>query len=193
MKTITYHHEGTPTEINVTFLPISNPVIKSLPQSVQDTIADLFVQAQSSPKAAIPVLKKLIVQYPQVPQLYNFITTAYSLLNDYDRSEQFALEGLQKHPDYLFIRINYAEICLKRDMVHKVPVIFEDKLNLPELLPDRKVFHLTEVVGFLGVCGRYYHETKNLEAAKECYRCLSDLSPESPKAKTLRSLLNRNA
>ncbi len=191
MKTVELNRNGITTEVKVTYKPIINKQINLLPQDIQDQIGDLFVTSQSDPHRAIPLLQKLITRYPQVPQLFNFITTAYSILEDFDTAEKYALEGCQKHPQYLFAKINYAEICLRKKEYHKIPAIFDNKLNLRLLYPERDEFHLTEVIGFIGVCGLYYHKTGDRKSAEECLRVMEKLSPESPMARRLQTLLHQ--
>lgn len=190
MKIIENIINGVPSEYKVNYIPMINVAIKRLPKQVQDQIADLFITAQQEPAEAIPILQQLILKYPHIPQLYNFITTAYSLLDDYEMAERFAIESCQIHPEYLFAKINYAEICLQKNEYYKIPVIFNQKMNLQLLYPERKEFHLTEVVGFSGVCGIYYCKAGDSLSAESHYQTLKKLSPDSPMAKRLYTLLH---
>jgi tetratricopeptide (TPR) repeat protein len=189
MKTIKNIINGVSTEYKVTYMPIINTQIHQLPQKVQNQIADLFVTSQQNPSQAIPALQNLINRYSHIPQLYNFITTAYSLLDDYEMAESYALESCQIHPDYLFAKINCAEICLRKDEYYKIPIIFNHKMYLQLLYPERDEFHLTEAVGFNGVCGIYYGKIGDRLSAAPYYQTLEKLSPESHMAKQLKALL----
>ncbi len=189
MKKVNVIINGVSTEYKVTYKPFINKQINQLPQDVQNQISDLFITSQSNPKHAIPILQKLIKKYPRIPQLFNFMTTAYSLLEDFDTAEKYALESCQIHPDYLFARINCAEICLRKEEYHKIPTIFNHKLNLRQLYPERDEFHLTEVIGFTGVFGIYYHKTGDSLSAEDCLRIIKQLSPKSPIAKRLEGML----
>jgi|APSaa5957512622_1039677.scaffolds.fasta_scaffold33035_3 hypothetical protein len=190
MKIIENIINGVPSKYKVSYKPITNVLINELPKQVQDQIADLFITSRQDPPRAIPILQQLINQYPHIPQLYNFITTAYSLLDDYEMAERFAIESCQKHPDYLFAKINYAEICLQNDEYYKVPVIFNQKMNLQLLYPERNEFHLTEVIGFSGVCGIYYCKIGDRLSAATHYQTLEKTSSDSPMAKRLLALLH---
>ncbi len=189
MKTVNALINGVSIQYNVTYKSFINKQIHLLPQDIQDQISNLFITSQSDPSCAIPILQKLITQYPHIPQLFNFITTAYSLLEDYNTAERYALESCQKHPDYLFAKINCAEIYLRKGEYHKIPATFNHKLNLKLLYPERDEFHLTEVIGFTGVCGIYYYRTGDKMSAEDCYQIIKQLSPESPMAKRLEGLL----
>ena len=191
MKTVDVLSNGVSTEYKVAYTPISNKQINELPKNVQEQIADLFITSQSDPRSAIPILKKLITLYPKIPQLFNFITTAYSMLEDYDTAEKYALESCRRHPEYLFAKINCAEIYLRKNEFQKIPAIFDYKLNLRLLYPKRDEFHLTEVIGFTGVCGKYYFKTGDRTSAKDCLRIIDKLSPESPIGHRLRAMLEK--
>lgn len=189
MKTIQNTINGVSAEYKVTYKPIINTQIHQLPQKIQNQIADLFITSQENPSLAIPVLQNLINRYSHIPQLYNFITTAYSLLDDYEMAESYALESCQIHPDYLFAKINCAEICLQKDEYYKIPIFFNHKMYLQLLYPERDEFHLTEAVGFNGVCGIYYGKMGDRLSAAPYYQTIKQLSPESPMAQRLKALL----
>ncbi len=176
-------------EYEVTYTPIKYKYIKALPESVQDEIGELFILTRENPGQAIPKLERMIKQYPQIPQMYNFLSTAYSLMGDYAQSEAYAVECCKKHPDYLFSKINYAEICLRKNQFEKIPGIFNHRLNLGLLYPERNVFHFTEVVAFSAICGLYYCMTNDRDAAEDCYKIVNGLSPKSSYTKRLRSKL----
>ena len=190
MKTIRNFINGELSEYKVTYKPMVNKEIHLLPQQVQDQIAELFVSSQQEPSEAILLLQPLINQYSHIPQLYNFITTAYSLLDDYETAERYALESCRIHPNYLFAKINCAEICLRKDEYYKVPIIFDHKMYLQLLYPERDEFHLTEAVGFNGVCGIYYGKIGDRLMATPYYQTVKQLSPESPMAQRIKTLLD---
>jgi len=173
----------------ITWKPLKYNYIKKLPESIQEEIAELFCLTLEKPGLAIPKLKILLFQYPQIPQLYNFLSTAYSLLGEYIKSMEYAEECCKVHPEYLFAKINYAEICLKYNQGDKVPEIFNYNLNLKRLYPGREVFHFTEFFYFTGVCGLYYCASGQRKLAEECYRVLNILSPSNSYTLRLRSAL----
>ena len=94
------------------------------------------------------LLKPLIEQYPNAPQLYNYLHTAYQKLGDRSNAQRVLQETLERFPDYLFGRIAYATDCLQRGEAEKVPEIFEGKYELKLLYPGRERFHISEALVF---------------------------------------------
>ena len=139
------------------------------------------------PSAAIPELLAAIAQYPQVRVLYNYLAVAYSAVGDVERSETVILENIRRHPDYLFARTNYAEMCLGRGEPDKVPEILGARLDLKQLYPKRNLFHISEVVGFYGVVGFYYWETGRPAEAARCYDLLRQLDPQHKMTRRLKA------
>ncbi len=191
MKTIEFVYNGVYADYKVTYKPIINNQINKLPQEVQNQIGDLFITCQKDPQQSIPKIKKLLTRYPFIPQLFNFLTTAYSLLGEYDMAEKYALKCCQNHPEYLFAKINYAEIYQYKKEYHKIPPIFDNQPNLQLLYPSRNEFHLTEVVGFTSIWCTYFFETGDRLVAEEYYQIIKKLCPESPVAKRLQKMINK--
>jgi hypothetical protein len=40
---------------------------------------------------------------------YNYLSVAYSKVGDIEKAEEITKINIQKNPDYLFARLNYAE------------------------------------------------------------------------------------
>ncbi|MFH2044247.1 MAG: hypothetical protein ABIK92_03760 [Pseudomonadota bacterium] len=165
----------------------------SIPEEVQDELEDLFVRIQKAPESTIDRLDELISKYPKVPQLYNYISVAYSNLNDTEKSRQYAEKNYNNNPDYLFAKLNYAEICMTEGKYKKVPEILDYKFDIKALYPERDIFHITEVVGFMGIAGSYFANTGEGEQVKLFYKNLKKLAPRHPYTKRLKRYLFINS
>lgn len=177
-------------EYEITSEPIKDRQFKRLPSNVRDRIEDLHYKIVRKPKEAIPELEKLIKKYPRVPQFYNFLSVAYSNTGDYEKARSLILESCEKHPNYLFSKLNYAEYCIKEGNIEKIPEIFDNKLELKLLYPKRKRFHISEVVNFAGTIGYYYAKAGNRRAAEAYYKFLRQLAPRHRIAKRLKRELH---
>jgi len=71
------------------------------------------------PKKVIPLLLGYIKKYPNLPLLYNYLSAAYGRIGDLEKVESTVVENLNKHPDYLFAKLNYADICLRKGKASK--------------------------------------------------------------------------
>ncbi|MBF0349586.1 MAG: hypothetical protein HQM11_01055 [SAR324 cluster bacterium] len=149
------------------------------PEEVEEQFKELHDLVYSDPLEAIPRLKALKAKYPEIRELYNWLFAALSKNEQLEEADAIVKENYQKHPDYLFAKLNYAEFCLRKGNFEEVPIILEQKFDLKMLYPDRDIFHITEVVGFFGVTGLYFLESGQIEAAKTCFNLLQDIAPDS--------------
>ncbi len=94
------------------------------------------------------------------------------------------------NPDYLFSKLNYAEICLKEGNYEKVPEILEGKYDLKSLYPERDLFHITEVVYFMGVVGTCFAIMDMEEQARVYYNSLKKLAPDDQYTESLEKYLD---
>jgi len=127
-----------------------------------------------------------------IPVLYNYLSVAYSRAGQREKSEAVARENYRRNPDYLFARLNYAELCLDKRDYEKIGEIFEQKFDLKLLYPQRKRFHISEVASFMGLIGIYFFETGERQAAEKYYDVLQQIAPGYPMTKRLRRKLFPN-
>jgi len=112
------------------------------------------------------------------------------MIGQYEASEQTVEESMRRHPDYLFARINYAQILLRRGETERVAEIFDHKFDLKLLYPKRKRFHVSEVAGFMGVIGWYFVEIGDKDTAAKYYDILMQVAPDYPMTKQLKRKLH---
>lgn len=180
------------TEYEITSSPIQDRRYRRLPRRVKDAIERLHDEAQRRPHKAIPELLEWIEKYPNIPMLYNYLSVAYSLAGQREKSEAVSQENYRRNPDYLFARLNYAEVCLAKGEYEKIGEIFEHKYDLKLLYPRRKRFHISEVANFMGLIGVYFFETGEREAAEKYCEILQQIAPGYPMTKRLRRKLFPN-
>jgi tetratricopeptide (TPR) repeat protein len=177
------------SEYEITDEPLENRYLKHLPAQVRDTLGDLNDKAQRQPTEVIPDLERLVATYPQVPVLSNYLSVAYVQAGDIEKAEACVLDAYRRHPTYLFAKINYANVCLQKGEITKIPDIFNHKLDLKLLYPRRKRFHVSEFTGFAGLMCRYYDAIGERDAAVIYYQILKQLAPRNPLTKHAKRLL----
>jgi tetratricopeptide (TPR) repeat protein len=124
-----------------------------------------------------------------VPQLYNYLSVAHARAGQRREAEAVVQENYRQNPEYVFARVNYAEVCLARGDYAQVAEIFAHTFNLPLLYPQRKRFHLSEVANFMAVVGLYFLATGNRELAEHYDTFLQQIAPEFPLTKRLHKKL----
>ena len=172
-------------QYEITYDPIEDHTIDNLPSHVQKEIDKLYYMIHKHPKQAIPRLRELLNEYHHIPKLYNFLSGAYALVSDTTKADALTQELYEKYPDYLFAKIQYAELCLRNKDLQKIPVIFNNKFDLQLLYPERKVFHISEMLSFIGFMGEYSCQRSDFQQAERYLEILKELDPEDLRTKRL--------
>jgi tetratricopeptide (TPR) repeat protein len=174
----------------ITSEPIQDRRYKSLSGKVKDAIERLHHESQRHPHRAIAELVDLIKKYPNLPMLYNYLSVAYSQAGQREKAEKAIRDNYRRNPDYLFARLNYAELCRAQGDYEQIAEIFEHKFDLKLLYPNRKRFHISEVANFMGLMGICFWETGEREVAERYYEILKEIAPSYPMTKMLRRKLH---
>jgi tetratricopeptide (TPR) repeat protein len=182
----------TVTEYEITSEAIIDRAYKRLPENVKDSLEQLYTLAETRPRQAIPELETLLHTYPHIPKIYNYLSVAYSAAGEQEKAKHLVEENYRRHPEYLFARLNYAEIYLQKGDYAAIPAIFEHKFDLKLLYPKRKRFHVSEMIGFMGVIGPYFYAIGERALAENAYDILRQLAPHHTYTKRLKRLLYPN-
>lgn len=159
------------------------PEIMLVLERIHDEIANNMAQH------ALAELEALQAKHPDIPKIYNFLTAAHSLLGHRDKVNELAETAYQKFPNYLFAKINYAQVQLSQGKFDAIPDIFDHKFDLKLLYPVRRVFHVSEHTGFIGVLCAYFCCVGRQDIAQELYDNLQKIAPQSPMVVYARSFL----
>jgi tetratricopeptide (TPR) repeat protein len=177
------------TAYDITDEPLDNRDIKKLPAPVQARIDDLYELAQHDPTQVIPELERLIATYPHVPTFFNYLSIAYLAAGDQEQATALVREAYRRHPQYLFAKVNYANLCLQQGEIGKVPGIFDHACDLKQLYPHRKRFHVSEFTGFAWVMCRYFCAIGEQNTAILYYQMLKQVAPRHPMTKQAKRAL----
>ena len=150
----------------VSFEPLTDHLKERFSKVSFQKYLALFEKIQKSPKECILELEIFFKEQPNIPEIANLLCFAYLQANRMTDAEKLIEETYLTHPDYLFGRINFADQCLRRKELAKVPVIFNNTFSLGALYPEKKAFHFSEYRGFMVVIG-FYHLAIN-EKEKAC-------------------------
>jgi tetratricopeptide (TPR) repeat protein len=174
----------------IVYEPMEDEYTKLVPPEIEDEMNnELYDLIKGNPREAIDRLNQLKQEYPNYPRIYNYLSFAYSLLGDSKNLSEIVEENYRENPEYFFAKINYAETCLHRGEVGKIPAIFDNKFDLKLLYPHRNEFHITEAVSFFALLGDYYLMIGNLEQARRMLTTLKRIDPDGETTKVLGSKL----
>lgn len=125
----------------------------------------------------IDKLTRLIIQYPDIPMLKNYLSVAYNMQGNIKKAREVNQWILTEHPDYLFAKLNYAHTCIEEKEFDNVPEILGEAMEIKQLYPQREVFHLAEVMAYLSLAVRYFAAIKNLELAENRLNLMKEIDP----------------
>ena len=178
-------------EYDITYDPIQDKNYDKLPDHIKDKIDKFYDLVQKNPDpATIFYLENLIEEFPNVPMLYNYLSIAYSRSKNREKFLEIVERNYHINPDYLFARLNYAEVCIQRGDYEKIAEIFDHKFDLQLLYPKRKKFHISEVANFMGIMGIYFLKMDKREIAENHYKILAEIADDYPITKKLHKQLH---
>ncbi|MDQ6979796.1 MAG: hypothetical protein Q9M09_06395 [Mariprofundaceae bacterium] len=169
------------SSLAITKVTISDDVtLYTAPEDIEEEFHDINHKFIQHPEWYIERLECLLAAHPEFPPLWNHLSIAYMAQGNQEKCFFCIEEGYRQHPDYLFARVAYANICMNRNEVEKVPDIFDGCFDLARLYPERDVFHTTEAVAFYHCIGCYLCAMGDMQAAYICCDMLQKIAPESP-------------
>ncbi|BCE03554.1 hypothetical protein TYM08_P3617 [Marinicellulosiphila megalodicopiae] len=104
-----------------------------------------------------------MTQYPQNNILSNFLSNAYLLTKQMEKHEALSEKTFSECPEYLYGRVHWAKILMDRNDYKQANEVFNNTWDLKKLYPQRKVFHITEVLAFYSTAITY-HENMQEES-----------------------------
>ncbi len=174
---------------DITEEPLEDKHTQKIPSEIRDRNEELHDMINRQPKKVIPQLIAYKEKYPNVPLLYNYLCAAYARIGDFEKVESISLENLEKNTDYLFAKLNYADVCLQKGEYAKIPKILDHKLDLKLLYPNRASFHISEYIGFTGIMCKYYNATGERKLAEKLFKTLKEIAPRHATTKEVKRVL----
>lgn len=180
--------------LHLTYDITTEPVAPDRPdpammQMTEEERAELFDLLHDDPEAALPRLIAWVERYPDSRILRNWLAMAYSSTGDNVSAERETTLLYEREPDYLFARVAMAQFCLHRGEIHRVAELFDHKLDLKLLYPQRNVFHLSEFLAFARVMVEYYLRKNEHCAAVRYHELMEEMDPEHPLTRQARGVM----
>jgi len=82
------------------------------------------------------------------------------------------------HPEYLYAKINHANISIKNGEYDKVPEILGEAMELKALYPERDEFFVGEVISCMKTTFHYFIVLENTEQAQVRLNIIEQLNKE---------------
>lgn len=155
--------------------------INHLTPEVKRILDELRPDIEKGRKHTIKKVNKLCLKYPRVPVLKNILSNLYQ--QNGNTNQAFAVNQwiLKEHPDYLYGKLNHAAELLLKGKPGGIPVIMGEAMEIGDLYPQRKEFHIEEVVGFYIIAIQYFLAVDKIEEAEIRMKILEDIDEDHPK------------
>ncbi len=166
-------------EYEITEGPLEETRVGLTPE-IEAQYEELHELTTTRPAEAVLRLEPLVDRYPQIPVLKNWLMVAYQQTGCEQESEAVGERLWREHPEYLFARINQAQVHLRRGELEKVPEVFGEELDLKLMYPHRNVFHISEVVALYNVLAEWCYRKGQPETAMIYLDHLEEVAPDHP-------------
>ncbi|MCU0329317.1 MAG: DUF1186 domain-containing protein [Chitinophagales bacterium] len=133
-------------------------------------------------KGVIADLKSAIVKYPDFPQFKNYLYNVLKM-SGYEKEALKVLEDtLAKHPNYFFARADKAKLYLRDGNLEAAEALMggEPPSNIQSLYPERKDFHITEVLNYIRYAIDYHLYKNEFDDAKKYVQNLEGFTTQVP-------------
>jgi tetratricopeptide (TPR) repeat protein len=159
-----------------------------LASEIREAMPRLHALVNEDPRAAVTELRAWIEREP-LPMFYNWLSAAYSALGETEAGNDLVRENYRRNPQYLFARLNYAEVCIHDGDLAGAREALGAGFDLRPLLGGRKRAHISEVTGFFYAVGLYHLKAGDLDAAEQAYELLKKVAPDEPSTEELGRML----
>ena len=161
----------------------------NLPKEEWEYYEILYDKVQEDPRKHFDALVEFSQRHPNVPEIANLLAFVLLRLKRAKEAEALIEKTYRDHPQYLIARINYADQCLRKKKIARIPEIFQGCFDLHGLCPKKESFHYAEFRGFMTVMGFYHMEIGALEEAEEYYQLAFQVDPLHPSVTALETRL----
>ncbi len=127
-------------------------------------------------KNCIRELQAFIRKYPDIPAFKNYLSNAYNNKGEVVKARKVNHEIVRLHPEYLYGKVNLANEFITELQFERVPGVLGQLFELQDLYPERKTFHIGEVLSYNSTAILYFIRIGNLEAAKSRLHALEKVA-----------------
>jgi len=156
--------------------------------AMEDTIATeeeaelmdaLYPEVLAGNPKAIKPLEELVSTSPHLPRAQNHLYTLYMMCGKRRKARRLLRELRKNHPDYLFGITNESnQLVQQKKDTDAARRLMGERLLLQDLYPERKVFHVSEVMSYYQSAVLLLLEEGDIEGAEERHGILMEIDPE---------------
>jgi tetratricopeptide (TPR) repeat protein len=164
--------------------------VSTLPPEVDGQMTELWELVHENPAAAVPRIEGLLKDFPEVPQLRNYLCAALQQLGKYQRVMKIIEEDYHRFPNYLFARAAYGTLLLKEGRMEEFERLFALPIHPRAWYSEREEFHITEAVTVLALAALYDIKRGEFGQATQLIKELEKLAPDNAMIADVKRELN---
>ncbi len=149
---------------------------RNIPQAIVEQMHELHIQSLKGSPLIIKKLERLIAQYPKVPALYNYLSVAYIAKGNTTKFDKLNEMLIKDYPGYPVSRINQAMRHIMRSEFDKAEALLGNGISLNNFLPNRQIYHISEVVQFYETVVRLFIHKRQFDAVDNHIKLLKEIS-----------------
>ncbi|WP_157600911.1 M48 family metallopeptidase [Persicobacter sp. CCB-QB2] len=130
-------------------------------------------------------LRKFIHKHPNYPSAYNYLFSAYELLEQKSMAINVVDVMMERFPDYLFARVEAAKLDMEAGYFDEIHDLLGETLELEDLYPDRHIFHGAEVTTYYMTVAQYYECISDYEKALSTLTQLEEVLVDFPENRNM--------
>jgi tetratricopeptide (TPR) repeat protein len=151
-----------------------HPDLDFLPNNHLETFYDLSELVEENPEEAIARIEKLLPEFPN-PVYYHLLVSAYGYVGRHEEATVLLKKALDIYSNNFMLRIGYGFILLMNDQYDSLKM-FMGNFDLQKVVPERKLFHITEIARFLCLACSYFALSNQLLMATVYQKILDDFT-----------------
>ena len=156
----------------------TDSLYRDIPHEIEVQRHELNTQAFKGTAQIIKKLERLMEKYPKVPTLYNYLSIAHMIKGNTLEFEKINELAIKKFPDYPLSYINMAVNYIQKKDFDKAEALLGKNLELTHFLPNRKIFHTTEVAQYYETTVRFFLNKRDFKLADNRLDILKGLSKQ---------------
>ncbi|MBX9923750.1 MAG: DUF1186 family protein [Rhabdochlamydiaceae bacterium] len=153
--------------------------IKGLSAEEQKKHQSLPQLLLEDPEQALEIAGELLTAHFDIPILLYSFYLILTILEDKVAAMQVLKKWIEKFPNDLLGKIEYAHYFLRRGEPEKAEALFSSTWSLAALYPERESFHEIECLKFFHLIGCYFLQIGEIEKAQEQAQILDATNPRS--------------
>ncbi|EKD93251.1 MAG: hypothetical protein ACD_28C00194G0001 [uncultured bacterium] len=172
-----------------------NIYLEALPQDIQSRLQEISENLHGDCSSAeiagfAEDLEAFRGRFPDNAFLLNLYAGVCYFQKETRRADDLVRTCYSLQPEYLPAKLGYAHLLLEEGDLDKIPAVFNGKFVLSEVYPERKVFHITEVIKFSMFLAEFFFLRGEIQHAQVQLDFLKQIAPDFPGTKQIETLLH---